>query len=144
MGVHVLRHLGEVAARVVVIEVRVADNGLLLGDELEVLADFLEILLVRVVPRPLLQQVLGVLVRRHVGEGVQIDFGSAKARPKVIDRLDDLSAHFAHLVERGQVGILRVLVKVQRVIIAVLLRALYQERSRLDFKHTFENSKERQ
>lgn len=119
-----LRHFGEIAARVVVIEVRVADNGLLLGDELEVLADFLKVLLVGVVPSPLLQQVLGVLVRRHIGERVQIDLGSAKARPKVIDGLDNLSSHFTHLVERGQVSILRVLVKVQRVIVAILLRAL--------------------
>ena len=119
-----LRHLGEVTTSVVVIEVRVANNGLLLGDELEVLADFLKVLLVGVVPRSLLQQILGVLVSRHVSEGVQIDLGSAKARPKVIDRLDNLSSHFTHLVERGQVGILRVLVKVQRVIVAILLRAL--------------------
>ena len=120
-----LRHLAEVATGVVIVEVRVADDGLLLGDQLEVLADLFEVLLVRIVPSSLLEQVLGVLVGGHVGEGFEVDLGPTEARPKVIDRLDDLSTHLTHLVEWWQVGILRILVKIERIIVTVLLRALF-------------------
>ena len=122
MGVHVLRHLGEVTSCVVIVEVRVTNDGLLLGDELEVLADLLEVLLVGVVPGALLQQVLGVLVGGRVCRRVEVDLRPAKASSEVIDRLHDLSTDLAHLVKRWQVGILRVLIEVERVFIAFLLR----------------------
>lgn len=99
MSVHVLRHLGEVTTRRVVIKVTVTNDGLLFGDQFEVLADLLEVLLVWVVPGTLLKEVLGVLVGSIVGVGVEVDFGAVKACPKVIDSFDDLTTHLSHFIE---------------------------------------------
>ena len=129
-----LSHLGKVAASLIVIQVRVTDNDLLLRDELHVSADLFQGLLVGGVPGALSQQVVGVLVRSLVRKRIQRDGRVRELGSKVIDRLKDLTTHLTHLVERGQVGKLGILVEVEGVIITLLIGLYTKEANLLKFE----------
>lgn len=134
MSVHMLRHLGEVTASLIVIQVRVTDNDLLLRDELHVSADLFQGLLVGGVPGALSQQVVSVLVSSLVRKRIQRDGRVRELGSEVIDRLEDLTAHLTHLVERGQVGKLGILVEVEGVIITLLIGLYTKEENVLKFE----------
>ena len=93
-----LCHLGVVTACSVIIQMRVTDNRLLFLNEFEVLADFLKDVLIGGVPCTLSQQVVGVLVGSLIREGVQVDLGTVETGTEIVNRLQDLTAHFPHLV----------------------------------------------
>lgn len=122
VSVHVLCHLSIVTASRVVIEVRVTHDGLLLDHELVMLANLGECVLIRVVPCALSQQVVGEFERSLIRQRVNVDLGATEASSEVVDSLDDLTAHLAHLVKGRQVGKLGILVEVQRLVILALAR----------------------
>ena len=116
-----LGHLSEVTG-VVIIKMRVTDNSLVLADKLEVLAHFFKNSLVRVVPSFLLEDVVSVFVSCCIRVWVNINLRSVKARSQFVNSLNDLTTNLSHLVERWQVSILGVLVEVERIVIAIILR----------------------
>ena len=128
MGVHVLGHLSEVTS-VVIVEMRVTDNSLVFADEFEVLANLFENGLIGVVPCLFLKDVVGVFVSCRVSVRVNVDLRSVEARSQFIDSLHNLTTNLSHLVKRWQVRILGVLVEVERIIIAIILRLRAKQQS---------------
>lgn len=98
VSIHELRHFGHVAAVVIFVGVCVTDNGLLLLNNFELLANLVKNSLIWVVVVVVLQEQVGVLVGGPIGDWVDVDLGTAETRSKVIDGLHDLSAHLSHLI----------------------------------------------
>ncbi len=116
MGIHVLSHLGHITLRIVIIQVRVTDNGLLLGADFVVLAELLEGVLVGSVPSSLSQQVVSVVSSCNVDQRVHIDPWAIKTSSEVVDGFDDLTTNLSHLVKRRQVCIGGILIEIERLV----------------------------